>query len=314
MRICFTTFILAFFLMVAADSHSANEADRDPAYRAPSNGLLFVLQKQGRRSYLLGTVHAGYSEAQRLGKNIISAIDASSTLYVEADLNRSEQNSDLIERYGFPQDGSSLRDLIGDAYYNDFRTYWVEQQGQFTEEKFERMRPWLLAMMTPLKVPPSGHVLKLEYGSDEQAMLRAQEKHIPVKELEGIERQLRFYQGMDETAVSAYFSAFIQDIKNQKLYEFENTAIEAWTAGDRVALEKNWAKWMSEHDAYCRFYVETMIERRNDYFAKTIAELAQQQGGAFFAVGEDHLPGETGLLKQLARRGFRITAVMTPKK
>jgi len=70
---------------------------------AHSNGFLFAIEKDGHTSYLLGTIHTGFSDEQNLGENITSVLKTVRKLYVEADISDSQSVSQKIEANGFTQ-------------------------------------------------------------------------------------------------------------------------------------------------------------------------------------------------------------------
>ena len=53
-------------------------------------------------------------------------------------------------------------------------------------------------------------------------------------------------------------------------------------------------------------FTERLLDARNDRMVERMQERLAE-GGAFIAVGALHLPGESGILKQLEGLGYRLT-------
>ena len=73
------TRISHFFIVALLITFSLN-SDAAPA--------LYKIEKNGVNSYLFGTVHVGDASMQGLPKNVTDAIDASSQVIVEVDINK----------------------------------------------------------------------------------------------------------------------------------------------------------------------------------------------------------------------------------
>jgi uncharacterized protein YbaP (TraB family) len=91
--------------------------------------------------------------------------------------------------------------------------------------------------------------------------------------------------------------------------------IELYLAGDLDQLAEEANKQSSSGDpALNKKIIARIVEDRNTTMAAKIAELCARRPARshFFAVGALHYAGETGILRQLERKGFK-TSRLGPK-
>jgi len=270
-----------------------------------SNGFLFAIEKDGHTSYLLGTIHTGFSAEQNLGENITSILKSARKLYVEADISDSQSVSQKIEANGFTQ-APLLRTTIGPENYDFYHRILVERANFFSEDEFSHAKPWLITMVMPIYDPLQDDPPHLQFGSELQLLPFAKEHRIPIGELEGLEAQMKAFDTGTSTAAGTVFDAYSKLVKTHVIYGIVKDEVAAWTSADMEALERTVAKRRAFNDPYSRFYNVNILKNRNRSMAAAIASISSKESEVLFAIGSEHLAGPDGVLRALSEKGFRL--------
>lgn len=294
---------IVLFLLIAQPAMATS----DLSPRHANNGFLFCIEKGGKKSYLLGTIHGGLSDAQQLGDNIVSALQRSGRIFVEADTSDGNAITAALDNAGFSDAGPRLRSLIGDKYFQFFGHWLVDDLQLLTVEQYEHARPWFIAMLVPVANPKVEPAPALQYGSEEQIFTIARKKGVTIEELEGLESQYTLFNSMTPEQGSKYFLAFVERVQDRSLYHRQLAMIQAWTDSDFTSLEDVFRESEKLTDPYSRFWSEKAIHARNRSLSDKIARLAAASDAQLFAVGSLHLPGSDGIVAQLKRTGFTVT-------
>jgi uncharacterized protein YbaP (TraB family) len=97
----------------------------------------------------------------------------------------------------------------------------------------------------------------------------------------------------------------------ERLPRYIGRMVEAWLARDLAGMRRI-GEEAAGSGAEARRLYETFSRRllteRNARMARRMQERLKE-GGAFVAVGALHLQGESGVLAELERRGWRVTRV-----
>jgi uncharacterized protein YbaP (TraB family) len=270
-----------------------------------NNGFLFALEKDGHVSYLLGTIHTGFSAEQNLGENIIGALKVARKLYVEADISDSQGVSQKIEANGFTQ-APLLRATIGPVNYDFYHRILVERANFFSEDEYAHAKPWLITMVMPIYDPLQDEPPHLQFGSELQLLPFAKEHRIPIGELEGLEAQLKAFDTGTSAAAGTVFDAYAKLVKTHVIYGIVRDEVLAWTAADMGALERTVARRRALNDPYSSFYNVNILKNRSRSMAAAISSISNKEAGVFFAIGAEHLVGPDGVLRALSEKGFRL--------
>jgi len=294
---------IALFLLIA----QAALASSDARPRHANNGFLFSIEKSGKKSYLLGTIHSGLSDDQQLGDNIVSALQKSSRIFVEANTRDANAVTVALDKAAFSSDGPGLRSLIGDKYYQFFGHWLVDEIHFLPVEKYVLARPWFIAMVIPLANPKFEPAPTEKYGCEEQIFTIAKKKGVQIEELEGLNAQFALFSSMSPEQESEYFRAYIERYQDRTLYHRALAEIDAWTKGDFAALEEVVREGDRLTDPYSRFWFEKAVHNRNRSLSDKIARHSAVTGGQLFAIGELHLAGPDDVVAQLEKAGFAVT-------
>ena len=126
----------------------------------------------------------------------------------------------------------------------------------------------------------------------------------PVGELETVEQQLGYIDGLDEADQRAFLESFIEQTADMRA-EFA-AMLAAWARGDERAIADTFDKELKESPGLR----EALLVRRNAVWADTIkARLDDTPGTILVAVGAGHLAGPDSVQEMLARHGVEVTRV-----
>ena len=246
--------------------------------------------------YLYGSVHLLRHAAVWDTPKVEQALKESGELWLEiADVDNPARMQLLLMQLGLDS-ARPLRAKLDDTYRAKLEKALQSLGGSTTA--FDRMRPWLAAVSLNV-VPLQRAGYDPEAGVDKLLKAAADKRGEPVKAFETTEQQLRYFADMTEPQEV--------DLLRQTLDEFDDELADldqlemAWEAGDVSRIAVLMRKDMSG-DLY-----QLLIVRRNQNFARQIAERMKTPGVAFVAVGAAHLAGPDSVQAQL--RTYGLSAV-----
>lgn len=265
---------------------------------ADQQGILWKIEgKAAAPSYLLGTIHSEDPQVLQVAATVSPQLDASSSFTAEMDLGLENAFAAAISM--MIQDGKELPQLIGQTRYNKCVTLLT---GYGVPEMMARqLKPW--AVMAQLSMPKS----KTGEFLDRVLYQRAQQAHKPVYGLETFEEQINVF---DQLSLQQQIALLDDALENfPRLDQQLHTLLGLYLQRDLPGLQQYSEKLnkKSQQDLVNTFNQRLLIDRNVRMADRMQARL--QEGNAFIAVGALHLPGEKGLLRLLAARGYRVTPV-----
>ena len=263
----------------------------------PSSGvtmgkpLLWSAQKDGRTTYLLGTMHVGFNAEKQLPRWVWDKVGSATALAVETDIT----NPKLMTA-GVRHDGSSLRAELGEAYWKKL----VAELGDGSA--IDRMTAASAATLLQTKGMPAAMPMdlmllgeaesakkKVVFLEDASLQLAVLEKWMDVRALKQMLDQLTKGKQASRDLLAAYIAGDAG--KLEKLGEGREDFL---AAGRTVA----------EYDQM----MEDLLYRRNASWIDAIEKL-HREDSALVAVGAMHLLGKRSVLELLQARGYTITRV-----
>ncbi len=251
--------------------------------------------------YLLGSVHFGTDRMYPLPPVIDAAFAKADALVVEVNTVALDPvaTARLVAQMGNYQDGSSLREVLGDADWQKLRQAAAAVGIPF--QVLVRQKPWFAAMsLAVAALQRSG--FDSRWGIDAHFLARASAEGRPVMELETMEEQLRLFDELSLEVQRAMLRQSLYELEHSG--EFFGAMLDAWQRGDAAALE-TLLKAGFEDTAAGREMYEVFLTRRNVRMAQKIERLLAARRTYFVIVGAAHLLGEESILDLLARRGYR---------
>jgi uncharacterized protein YbaP (TraB family) len=257
--------------------------------RAVKNGFLFLLTKNNKTSFLLGTIHSGVSEKQIIGDNILNAATESSKIFIEADIFDPARTRDAMIFFGTDKHPQNLRSTIGDVYYDFFRKMFVGNYKILKPDEYNSAKPWFLTLLIPIADASKETYMRSELGTEFQLLNLATNINIPIGELEGLSQQLKLFDSINKNDDGRYFNDYVDLVQERTLYHWQLKEVQAWTDQNIDGIHEVLKSMDERSSAYTRFYLSTMIKSRNVSLARTIAEIAENKDKCLFAIGSEHL-------------------------
>jgi uncharacterized protein YbaP (TraB family) len=262
-------------------------------------GLLWRIEGAGApASHVFGTVHVDDARVVQLPPAVARALDEARSLAVELGLTLG--NVVALAQGMMLRDGRDLATVAGASLYA--RSAAAAARIGLPEPALRLFKPWAAALL--LMAPRQDPQRVLDYA----LVRRAQERGLPVYELESVEEQIAVFDGLAEQDQVALLRRAVDE--HERLPGVIERVVGAYLARDLAAMWR--ISQEGGGDAAARrldeLIVRRVLEARNERLAQRM-EARLREGAAFVALGALHLYGERGVLALLERRGWRVTRV-----
>jgi len=269
---------------------------------ARDRGFLWRISKQGRSSYLYGTLHVGKLPWAFAGPRLREAIAATDTLVLELDVLDPE-----LQRS--PPAAATAPLALPDA----MRARLARQVAAacLPELALQRFNPLMQAVtLTVLSARWEG----LEAGFAQEIVLasaaRAQQR--PIVALESAQAQMALLLPSDPDEARHLLDQALEQLEQGRTRPLLRRMAEAWSDGRLSELE-NYASWCECADtAEDRAFLRRLNDDRNPPMAERIDALHGQGKRLLVAVGALHMTGEQGLPRLMAARGYAVERLVPP--
>jgi len=271
------------------------------AFAAPvayTQGMLWKIERAGQTpSYIFGTIHSEDNRVLILATPVQSAFDKAQRFVMEAVLDANAMQT-MLGAMMFT-DGRTLQQTVSVASYQ--KTVAAMAGYGLPEEALQLVKPWAVAVTLSMPKPKTGRVLDLVL------MQQATEQGKQTAGLESVEEQLSIF---DQLSLREQTIMLEDTLKH--LPEMEKIFAElhaAYLARDLARLVQISDDMMAKGNrALGKKVMYQLVEVRNRRMVERM-EAHLKQGNAFVAIGALHLSGEAGVLKLLAKQGYRVSAV-----
>ena len=277
------------------------EALRTAMLEAHDHGYLWRIRKDGRSSYLYGTMHVGRLDWMFPGPRTRQALDETDAVALEFD----------------PMD-QGLQERLAQA---------VAQMPHvaISAALQERIRREAEALCVPYaslaRLPPEFQIVNLtamagrkddldaQYGIDIGLALVARQAGKPVVSLETPESQVQTLQLRDPAEAAAFIEKELDDLEPGRSEALLQRMVRAWVRSDYDEMA-HYADWCQCLDTPVeRELMMRLLDGRNPALAHAIDELHRSGRRVFAATGSLHLFGPSGLPALLAQRGYRVERI-----
>jgi uncharacterized protein YbaP (TraB family) len=265
---------------------------------ARDHGFLWRVSKDGRTSFLYGTIHAARLEWMFPGPNVRDALAESDTLALEIDPLDPGVQARLVAGMR-AQPVVPLSDALA-------RRMAVQMTQQCVDAAaFAKVSPELqIAAISALAGRRDG--IDPAYGID--VVLAAYSRGLakPVISLETPESQIEALQMPTPAARDEFVDGALAELENGRVRPLLIRLATAWADGD-------WAA-MSTYDGWCECvrtplevaFMKRLLDDRNPALAASIDALHTSGKRVFAAVGTLHMTGPLGLPTLLQQRGYKV--------
>lgn len=266
-------------------------------------GLLWRLEKDGRRSWLYGTMHLGKAEWMIPGRRVLRALTQSDTLALELDL----EDPATVAVFSAPADPDASARLLTPE-----RRRRLDRQvaaACLPEGALASLRP-ILQVTTLAMLAARAEGLYGDFGSEAFLSALARARGKPVVALESAAAQLKMLAGDSEAEEGEQVDQALDELESGQAGAQANELAQAWARNDWPRLDSytEWCECLRTPAE--RRALQRLLDDRNPGLAEGIARLHDEGQRVFGAVGALHMVGPTGLPALLAARGFRVTPVV----
>ena len=282
--------LVALLLLWAASAVA--QADR---------GLFWKVEKDGRTSYLLGTVHAWKREWLPLNPTIEKAFADSKTLAVELDPAKMDMASAMQRMLLCCNE--TLERQLGRPLYEQAKVEAAKLG--VPEAVIGKMKPWgVMMVLAVTKLQQLGFTP--DAGLDNYLLQKAKSAAKPIVELESGEQQLAVMDGLSAKLQTAMLTDFLLNI--ERTPQLIGDVFSAWKRGDTDVVFALDQKGFNDSEAK-REFDEKFLYQRDVVMTRKIEELLRRPGPHFIAVGSLHLVGPKSIVAQLKAKGYRLEQI-----
>lgn len=272
---------------------------------ARDRGMLWRATKDGRTSWLYGTIHVGRLAWAFPGPTVRDALGRSDTLALELDPQDPAVMAKM-QRYMARDPKLTLTPAL------DRRLRAQLQKACMPPALADQMAPEMLgATLTVTAARREG--FDALYGIDFSLGQAARALGKPVQSLETVETQLGELISDNEGDLRANMAQMLDDLEQGNVIPQMLRLARAWEAGrdDELANYAEWCRCVETPREKAR--LRRLIEGRNAGLADGIDRLHAGGQSVFAAVGGLHLVGPEGLPALMARRGYTVTREPLPR-
>lgn len=250
-------------------------------------------------TYLLGSIHLGNEKLFPLPNKILDAFDKSGTLVLEINLN--EIDPFVIAQKAMYFDERTLENSLSNETYS-ILSQKLESSG-FTKEIYNKFKPWFAAMVASvLNYTDEG--LSSEYGIDEYFLKKANEKGLPIDQLETANEQINIFDSLPDSLNNLVVDFILTGSANGKTNIDE--LIEAYIKGDEKAISKFMIDSENENSEIYRLFNERLLTNRNKKMADKIDQFHKSGKKHFIIAGTAHFIGKDGIIELLKNKNYFI--------
>ena len=273
------------------------EAQRD----ARDRGFLWTLEKDGRTSWLYGTVHLGRLEWAFPGPLVAQALAQSQTLALELDLLDPDTQRRLAAGSA-ARPGETLPAALQQRLDQRARAECAAPQ------QLAALRPELqLATLSML----AGRRLGLEsgYGIDASLAALARRDGKDVAALETVDEQLRTIGAASRAELLELARSTLDELDSGRAQAMLDQIARLWARGDHARLAR-YAEWCEcQRTPAEAAAMRRLLDDRHPAMAARLDALHRGGRSVFAAVGSLHLTGPRSLPALMAQRGYRVERI-----
>jgi uncharacterized protein YbaP (TraB family) len=271
------------------------------AAAARDHGFLWRLRRDGRVSWLYGTLHVARFEWMFPGPQTTSALKASDTIALELDL----LDPDIQQRMAQGMAAARATPLPGPLQR---RLQRQAEAACLDPQALGRMSPEMqIATLETLLGRRDG--LDPAYGIDVVLAGWARAAGKAVVSLETPELQLATLTMSSAAETAEYIDGALTEMETGRAMPSIQRIARVWAEGDlgTLARYESWCECVKTPTD--RAALARLLDDRNPALADSIAALHARGQRVFAAVGSLHMIGPLGLPALLARRGFAVESV-----
>ena len=267
--------------------------------QAVDRGFLWRISRDGRESFLYGTLHAGRPEWFALGPRTEASLSRAGTLALEIDVTDPAVQAALqVATQGPPR-------MLPAELMRSLRAAWATEC--LPADTLNRGAAEFHVMQLGVAQAQRQGLFPL-YGAESVLLMRSLGRQRPVVGLESVQTQLSALLARNDEEAATMVRGALAELQRPQAARALERLTRAWVTGDLKDLEAH-AEWCgcvntpTERESYAR-----LVDGRNPGMVNAIERL-HANASVFAAVGALHLVGPQGLPALLTARGFKVSRV-----
>ncbi len=313
MRALFRLFLCVALLQAASPAYSAAAAC-PPALEKPTaemvqaatrnardHGFLWRISKDGRTSYLYGTMHVGKFEWMFPGPNVMQAIRATDTLALELDMLDADIQNRLVMGMAALRSTTLPEPLVK-------RMQQQAESACVPYGAIAKLSPEMqIDMLTVMVGRRDG--FDASYATDAVLAGIGHEAKKNVMSLETPEMQLQLMQMPDPQQTISFVQDALDELESGRSRALLIRIARVWANADYADMThfNEWCECLNTEIE--RGMMRRLLDDRNPNLAASIDALHGSGKQVFAAVGSLHMFGPVGLPALMAKRGYRVERV-----
>jgi uncharacterized protein YbaP (TraB family) len=271
-------------------------------------GFFWKATSGGNTVYLLGSIHLGTKDMYPLPKEIEDAFAVSSTLIVEADINKvdKEKMQAMMLSKGTYAGDDSLWDHVSPETRKLVEQFC--EKYHLPVSGFAKMRPWVVAIAVAV-IPMVKAGGDPNLGIDKYFLDKAGQggEKKTVVEIESAEWQVNLLSGFSEGVQGKFLASALEQSGNSP--ENFKKLVDLWMSGDASGVDAIIGDGSDLPEIR-----KPMLQDRNPHMADVAEQYLKKNVQAFLVVGAAHMVGEDGVVALLEKRGYKIQQVALAKQ
>lgn len=280
-------------------------------------GLLYRVEGNGGRLYVLGSIHIGSGVMYPFGTQLVQAMEEADVLVFECDTTSKDAVAAAREMMYY-QDDTLLQDVLPTALYDKLSKVCKEKG--YAMKTFRRMKPW--AVMNSLSLETTAAEMGMDslreataYGVEAHLRAYGEETGKAVAYVETTREQLAMMDGFSMPLQLYLLEEAVDIILNPAMAVGLDSDMNRWPLwwrqGNAQAFADSfWAGYAAAaNNALLDEYYDALIYRRNATIAQRLDEWLQAEAGHtyFVTLGLLHvvLP-EDSVVAHLQQRGYQV--------
>jgi len=270
------------------------------AAQARDRGLLWRLTRDGRTSYLYGTIHIGRLDWAFPGEQVRAALMASDTLALEIDVG----DPHMAARMQPPADSvvPSLAPALRERLDRQIDAACVPKALLASQHP-------VMQVLTLMVLAARWQGLDPGYAQEFVLSGIARAAQRRVVSLESPESQMAALIPRDAAGTERAVAQMLEQLEQGDARRVVARLADAWARGDlaEIADYERWCNCATSDED--RAQMQTLNDDRNPALADGIEALHRDGRGVFAAVGALHMTGAKALPTLLQQRGFTVRRV-----
>jgi uncharacterized protein YbaP (TraB family) len=268
---------------------------------ARDHAFLWRISKDGRTSYLYGTIHVAKADWMFPGPNVLQALIASDTMALELDLVDPDIQAKMAKGV------AALRNTeLPESVVTRMRQLAASECVPY--DAMAKLAPELQVMTLALMAGhPDG--LDASYAIDAVLAGIGHGARKPVVSLETPESQLQLIVMRNPQETIAFVKDSLDDLEAGRSRAMIERMSKTWANGDYAEMTRfnEWCECLDTEVA--REQMKRILDDRNPNLAAEIDELHHGGKQVFAAVGSLHMFGPIGLPALMEKRGYKVERV-----